>query len=77
MKCKSKYSPFSFHPSPLRLTVMFVRNSTLPVLDVRDSSDDFSQNPYGYLPTEWICILFLVLFSVSTGGLTRQFLFSK
>lgn len=25
------------------------------------------RNPYGYVPTEWICILFVVLFSVSTG----------
>ncbi|TFY57325.1 hypothetical protein EVJ58_g7088 [Rhodofomes roseus] len=25
-----------------------------------------NRNPYGYVPTEWICILFIVLFSVST-----------
>lgn len=24
-------------------------------------------NPYGYVPTEWICILFVALFAVSTG----------
>ena len=24
-------------------------------------------NPYGYVPTEWICILFIALFSVSTS----------
>ncbi|KZT64812.1 RTA1-domain-containing protein [Daedalea quercina L-15889] len=36
-------------------------------LDARDSSDDFTENPYGYVPTEWICILFLVLFSLSTA----------
>ncbi|KAH9829050.1 uncharacterized protein C8Q71DRAFT_791987 [Rhodofomes roseus] len=40
-----------------------------PVLRARASSDDFNQNPYGYVPTEWICILFLVLFSLSTGAL--------
>ncbi|TFY57327.1 hypothetical protein EVJ58_g7087 [Rhodofomes roseus] len=38
-----------------------------PVLRARASSDDFNQNPYGYVPTEWICILFLVLFSLSTA----------
>lgn len=25
--------------------------------------------PYGYVPTEWICILFVVLFSVTSGRL--------
>lgn len=30
-------------------------------------SPDFRKNPYGYIPTEWICILFVVLFSISTG----------
>ena len=56
---------------------MFVKGSTLSVLDTRDSSDDFNQNPYGYLPTEWICILFLVLFSLSTGGFVRLFPFPQ
>ncbi|KAH9912222.1 RTA1 like protein-domain-containing protein [Fomitopsis serialis] len=37
------------------------------ILRARASSDDFNQNPYEYLPTEWICILFLVLFSLSTA----------
>ncbi|KAI0711086.1 RTA1 like protein-domain-containing protein [Fomitopsis betulina] len=30
-------------------------------------SPDFRKNPYGYIPTEWICILFVVLFSISTA----------
>ncbi len=24
-------------------------------------------NPYGYVPTEWVCILFIALFAVSTS----------
>jgi len=32
----------------------------------RASNTDFHRNPYGYVPTEWICILFIVLFSIST-----------
>ena len=27
--------------------------------------------PYGYIPTEYVCILFVVLFSVSTGTWLR------
>ncbi|TFK66155.1 RTA1-domain-containing protein [Pluteus cervinus] len=32
-----------------------------------DGSNDPSDSSYGYLPTESICIMFLVLFSLSTG----------
>ncbi|EPS93213.1 hypothetical protein FOMPIDRAFT_1044241 [Fomitopsis schrenkii] len=46
---------------------MFAQGHFHRVLDPRTSSDDFNQNPYGYMPTEWICILFLVLFSLSTA----------
>ncbi|PIL26020.1 transporter [Ganoderma sinense ZZ0214-1] len=30
------------------------------------------RNPYGYVPTEWICILFIALFAVSTIAHTVQ-----
>ncbi|PCH41942.1 RTA1-domain-containing protein [Wolfiporia cocos MD-104 SS10] len=36
-------------------------------LAARASSSDFVRNPYGYVPTEWICILFIVLFGISTA----------
>ncbi|KZT00333.1 RTA1-domain-containing protein [Laetiporus sulphureus 93-53] len=31
----------------------------------RVSSAQFGEDPYGYVPTEWICILFVILFSLS------------
>ncbi|OSX62459.1 hypothetical protein POSPLADRAFT_1046756 [Postia placenta MAD-698-R-SB12] len=34
-------------------------------LQARASNTDFHRDPYGYVPTEWICILFIVLFSLS------------
>jgi hypothetical protein len=37
--------------------------SSLATTDPRDDPN----NPYGYIPTLWICILFVVLYSISTG----------
>ncbi|KZT00332.1 RTA1-domain-containing protein [Laetiporus sulphureus 93-53] len=34
-------------------------------LAARASSNDFNKDPYGNVPTEWICILFIVLFALS------------
>ncbi|KZT64813.1 RTA1-domain-containing protein [Daedalea quercina L-15889] len=41
------------------------------------NSPDFRNNPYGYTPTEWICILFLVLFSLSTAIHAAQAVYTR
>ncbi|TFK73781.1 RTA1-domain-containing protein [Pluteus cervinus] len=38
----------------------------------QDGTDPGANSPYGYIPTEAICILFLVLFSLSTVAHTGQ-----
>jgi hypothetical protein len=32
-----------------------------------EAPNELSETPYGYIPTQYVCILFLALFAVSTG----------
>ncbi|KAI0327744.1 RTA1-domain-containing protein [Cubamyces sp. BRFM 1775] len=45
-------------------------NATVP-----ESIDELS--PYGYVPTQWICILFIVLYGVTTGIHAIQAIWSR
>ena len=47
---------------PLNSTTM---TTLTTILRIRDSSSDTGL--YGYIPTEWICILFIALFGFSTS----------
>ena len=39
-----------------------------PPPEVSYNPNHFPRNPYGYVPTQWICAVFVVLFSLSTGA---------
>ncbi|TBU31275.1 RTA1-domain-containing protein [Dichomitus squalens] len=47
---------------------MSTRTSSITAASAATTVDSVHSinNPYGYVPTKWICILFIVLFSVST-----------
>ncbi|KAG1873924.1 RTA1 like protein-domain-containing protein [Suillus subluteus] len=36
-------------------------------MDISPTTEQASESPYGYVPTEWICIFFVVSYSISTA----------
>ncbi|KAI0827219.1 RTA1-domain-containing protein [Trametes gibbosa] len=56
---------------------MAVQDVTTSAIIAARAGVHVQRNPYGYVPTEWICILFIVLFSISTAIHVGQTFWSR
>ena len=64
----SKLLFFSFKQWTYFFDYIFYLLGTFGNLFVTRSEDsDNNRNPYNYVPTKWVCILFIALYGTSTG----------
>ena len=68
---RSLYARHAPTPHAFALALL-LPSTTMPVAPAASPAPRPPHSPYGYVPTEWIAILFVVLFSLSGSARTRS-----